>query len=354
MKSCACFLAVLGLAGGVSAALSDDIWKVYHRGEAARAAELGQAALKDKPEDIELCQVTGRALVDSEQFAAALPHLAKVVQLDVKHSWQSAWALGYAGYAHFGLGDADKSRQALADSLAFQATRNAISFAQRGQLLFGFSGVYSNWTVQETAHFRFHFSSATPPSGQADFASRHEAAFEVINRFFAAKLPKKIDFFVWGTSAEAEAAGLGVLGFARPELCIVHSHWRQTTGHEMTHVISRQALKPVKVTGLINEGVAVYFDQTGRNREQTARQALRAAKVETLSLVALWAQMRAVDDTVTYPVAGAVIERLRQKGGDDKLRQLLRDQTIESARQIYGADFDGWLKSLETDLLRKE
>ncbi|MEI7729740.1 MAG: hypothetical protein WCO56_09205 [Verrucomicrobiota bacterium] len=354
MKSRAWLLPFFALAWGLSAATSEEIWKVYRRGEAARAAELGLAALKDKPEDMELRQVTGRALVDSEQFAVALSHLEKVVQLDTNRSWQSAWALGYAGYAHFGLGDAEKSRKALEDSLAFKATRNVISFAQHGQMLFGFSGVYSNWTAQETAHFQFHFSSATPPAGQTNFAERHEAAFEAINRFFEAKLPKKIDFFVWGTSGEAETAGLGTLGFARPEMGIVHSHWRQTTGHEMTHIISRQALKPVKVTALINEGVAVYFDQTGRNREQTARAALREAKVETLSLVALWAQMRAVDDIVTYPVAGAVIERLRQQGGDDKLRQLLCDQSIESARQIYGAVFDGWLRELESDLLRKE
>ena len=76
--------------------------------------------------------------------------------------------------------------------------------------------------------------------------------------------------------------------------------------------------------------------------------------MESVSLTSLWAQLRSADERVTYPVAGSVIERLRAKGGDDKLRELLHDQTLESARRIYGADLDGWLRELEQDLLRQE
>lgn len=327
------------------AATQEEIWKVYNRGEAAKAAELGLAAIKDEPENIDLRQVTGRALVDSQQYAAALPHLAKVVELDGQKTWQSAWALAFAGYAHFGQNDPAKARAALEDSLKLKGTRNVINFARRAQTLLGFAPVYSNWVTLETEHFRFHFSPATQPLDTNRFAASREVAFTNINRFFQVRLPKKIDFFVWRSSADAEQAGVGTLGFARPELSIVQSAANQTRGHEMTHVICYQAVKPVQRTGLINEGIAVYFDQTGRDRLAMAKAAVKEAKLESVSLTNMWA------GRVSYPVAGAFIERLHKKGGDEKLKQLARDQTLEAARKVYGEQLDTWMAEFEQELM---
>jgi hypothetical protein len=340
-----CF--VLSLRMLVAAATQEEIWKIYNSGEAAKAAELGLAAIKNEPENTELRQVTGRALVDSGQFAAALPHLEKVVELDGNKTWQSAWALAYAGYAHYGLSDYPNSQAALEASLKLAATRNVVSFAQRAQALLGFAPVYTNWVTIETEHFRFHFSPDTLDVGTNRFAAIREMAFLSINRFFQAKLPKKIDFFAWRNSADAEKAGVGTLGFARPEFSIVQSAVNQTRGHEMTHVICYHAMKPVHRTGLINEGIAVYFDGTGRDRMVMAKSAVAAAKMGTVSLTNMWT------GRVSYPIAGAFIERLHKKGGDDKLKQLARDQTLAAAQRIYGAELEAWMAAFEQELAGK-
>lgn len=339
-------------ASQLPAATQEEIWKVYRAGDATKAAQLGVEAIHAKPDDIDLRQVTGRALVASHQYSAALPHLERVVRLDTGRTWQSAWALAYAGIAHYALGDPAKSQAALEESLRLRATRNVEAFARQTRTLLGFGATYTNWSRLETAHFCFHFSPDLAPGVTNRFADLREAAFEKINAFFGASLPKKIDFFVWRRSEDAEQAGLPRLGFARPDLCIVHSTYKQTVGHEMTHVISGQGIPPGKKTALINEGLAVYFDQTRRDRLASARQAMREAKLESVSLAELWLNLRTKQDNVTYPVAGAFIERLRNRGGDDKLKQLARDETREAARRLYGDDLEKWIKEFELELLK--
>ena len=79
---------------------------------------------------------------------------------------------------------------------------------------------------------------------------------------------------------------------------------------------------------------------------------MREAGLESISLTQLWQGLRSKADVVTYPVAGAWVERLRQKGGDEKLKELLRRQTLESARGIYGEELEKWIKEFEQDLFK--
>ena len=77
-------------------------------------------------------------------------------------------------------------------------------------------------------------------------------------------MPKKIDFFVWTSREDAKKLMNAKLGFAKPSFCVVHSHYQQTKGHEMTHVIANYTSKISNKTRFINEGTAVCFDQTNR------------------------------------------------------------------------------------------
>lgn len=44
------------------------------------------------------------------------------------------------------------------------------------------------------------------------------------------------------------------------------------------------------------------------------------------------------------------MERLRQRGGDERFRALLSDQSHASARRIYGDDLGRWIAEFEADL----
>ena len=59
-------------------------------------------------------------------------------------------------------------------------------------------------------------------------------------------------------------------------------------------------------------------------------------------------------ESLTYPVAGAFIERLRIKGSDQKLKALVQDQTLESAYRIYGPELTVWITEFEQELCGQE
>lgn len=64
----------------------------------------------------------------------------------------------------------------------------------------------------------------------------------------------------------------------------MHAHVNQTPGHEITHVVVDQEIDPDPKTELINEGLAVYFDQTERDRYAEARAALEKSESEEVSI----------------------------------------------------------------------
>jgi hypothetical protein len=163
-----------------------------------------------------------------------------------------------------------------------------------------------------------------------------------INQFFNCTLTQKIEFYVWNNSEEATKILSQPLGFSLPELFIIQSANNQTTGHEITHIICYQTLKTTSTSQLINEGVAVYFDQTKRNKMTTAQIALKG---KPLDIYDLWTGRQGNAD-VLYPVGGAFIEYLMNQGTSDQLKKLLTRQSVENAKSIY-QNLDQLVKEFE-------
>jgi hypothetical protein len=65
----------------------------------------------------------------------------------------------------------------------------------------------------------------------------------------------------------------------------------------------------------------------------------------------VWTSGGALDENVMYPIAGAFIDYLLRNGGRERLFALLKDQRIEHARTIYGADFERLVVEFETQLI---
>ena len=215
--------------------------------------------------------------------------------------------------------------------------------AARGQVLAG-------WSMIETEHFRFHF----PPQPRVNpetFTAAEEQAFSRLRATFARPLPGKIDFYVWNTSDEAERLLGRPTGFARPDLLLIHATADQTPGHELTHVLVFHTIRPEQVTRFIQEGTAVAFDLSARDRLALARAAIQRGRVEGGSVLRLWQQSGTVPDDILYPVAGAFVEHLIGRGGRERFLELLRRQTPEHARAVYGDDFDRIVREFEASLV---
>ena len=208
---------------------------------------------------------------------------------------------------------------------------------------------FASWSLVETPHFRLQF----PPNPLVDpreFADQLERAHAELQRILGGAPSGRINFYVWNSSVEAEAVLGRPLGFARPDLMLVHAAASQTRGHELTHVFVHHVFRPEATWRFIEEGIAVALDMSNRDRIGMAREAVKKGGLQRPIVTRLWTSGGALDESVMYPIAGAFIDYLARNGGRERLFALLKDQTIERARTIYGGDFDRLVAEFETQV----
>lgn len=331
---------------------ADALWEIYKQGDFEGVVVRGKAMLITETETAQVNLAVGRSLVHLEKYDDAFPYLKRAVEMDPAKTWVYAWAEVYLGISHYKTGNDGRARQAWILARDCQATANATRNARENLRLLGLSEFFDQWKSFETEHFSFRFSDRLVDFNRVDFARSHEEAFGVISKWFGGGPDKKIRFLLWSSQEEADEAGMQALGFSRPDEYLTHAVLGQTVGHEMTHIISRYALNPTVITGLINEGVAVHMDLTGRDQMLRARKLMDEAAVRPLkvSIPALWMDWSLAPDTYSYPVAGAFVAMLVEKGGKERFFEFFVDQSFKHAQEIYGDDLLVWIREFEDEL----
>ena len=346
-----CFLIGPGLPR-LAADDADAVRRLFEAGDFPGAAEHGLAALGRSPEDIDLQIDTGRALVRCGRWRDARPWLEQVVRRGRAGNWRTGWALFELARIEFAQGEGAAAREHARLAVKQAATPTIVREGGRFLLLIGDGPAYRGWTTHETRHLRIHFAPGMAGLDPARFAERREAVLAANQAFFAAKLPKKIDLYVWPDEATARRAGLAQVGFAVPWCSVIHALRAQTPGHEIVHVLHHHAFHPRTPAGLVGEGVAVLFDgQPEADRLRIAREAVQRAGVRTLSVAGLWREWPGAEPTWAYPVAGALVEMLRRRGGDAHVKDLLAGGEFADAERLYGDDLAAWLEEFERALL---
>ncbi|MCK9995892.1 MAG: hypothetical protein KAH56_06405 [Candidatus Krumholzibacteria bacterium] len=355
LLSIACLLAILQpFPAQAQVETEDRLWGLYKEGRFEDVVREGKVELATGTPSAQVNLAVGRALVDLEKFGEGLPYLEQAVRGDPEQTWVYAWAQCYLGTGQYRLGNFQKSRAALIKARDCAATVNATRFAVGNLRILGLAESYDDWATFSTERFAFHYSPNLTGFDGLTFARLHEEAFEKISAWFGSGPSEPIRFFVWKDKDEALVANMPPLGFARPELDLVHARAEQTVGHEMTHVISHHAMHPEYVIGLINEGIAVYHDQTDRDQMALAREALTDAPELSIQveLAALWEDWSLLPGEISYPIGGAWVKVLIDKGGKEKFLDFFRDQGLVNAREVYGSDLQVWMDEFSDALYR--
>jgi hypothetical protein len=351
----ACCL-VTAIAAAAQEGPADPLWELYRQGRFDEVVRQGKALLNTGTETAQVNLAVGRALADQGGCDEGIIYLERAVEMDPQRTWVYAWAQNYLGNCGWLAGDEDAARRGWTAARDANATRNATRQAAMNLVGLGLAEFYDSWTTFTTENFAFRFSDKLTDLDRTAYAREHEEAYARISAWFGGGPDDPIRFFVWADQEEATAAGMPALGFAKPEYDMVHCLAQQTVGHEMTHVISFHALEPAVRTGLINEGTAVHFDQTGRDQLDRARRALAAARTTAgeplppVATAALWEDWSLLPQEVGYPLAGAWVRVLIEKGGKERFLEFYRDQTLAHARRVYGDDLQGWLEEFDAAL----
>ncbi|MCZ4694173.1 hypothetical protein DWB61_05295 [Ancylomarina euxinus] len=325
-----------------------DLGKLYSKGKFEKAIEKGMLKLELLPDDAILNMIVGRSNVAIGKYKTAIPFLQKALAGKTDQASVQSWCLAELGTAYYHTGQEKMGVESLKKAIGMNATRNCTRFAHNQLMRFQENTFFQKWNIHETKHLRFHFQDESIIENVENYIKQHEEAYLNINNFFKIDLPKKIDFFVWKDREEAHNLFGRPLGFANSERKIINAWYQQTKGHEICHILCDIAIQPMKKSKLINEGICVFFDQTTRNKMDQARKVLPK---DEFHLLELWESPTQYERDLSYPMGGAFVDFLIHKGGNDKLKQLLKDQTIENAEKIY-PNFKDLVKTFEAMLER--
>ncbi|MBS1587745.1 MAG: hypothetical protein JSS82_19600 [Bacteroidetes bacterium] len=289
-------------------------------------------------------QIIGQSLLEQNKYNEAIPYLEKGKNNVSAEPSVRAWCMNDLGIAYFKKGEYGKAKENLSDCVALNATANSVKSATGAAILFGLSNYYDNWIIRESRHIVFHFRHI--PDNVDLYMAATEAAFDSINRFFRAVLPKKIDYFVWDDVKQGERYLRQPLAFTKPAFCVTHTSMDNTRGHELTHNISYYATTVKNPSNLVFEGVACYFDFSGRDWMQEIRR-VTTARGMNISVVGTWKSAEHMPEGILYPLGAVLTGALIQNFGMDKFIQLLADQSYDNAKRIYGPALDDMIKDLE-------
>ncbi|OUJ74778.1 tetratricopeptide repeat protein [Hymenobacter crusticola] len=330
-------------AAAQSQSITEELGRLYGSGQLDAAISLGDKELRAHGEQNGISMFVGRAYADKQQFQTAIPYLSKSLASASSSADVKAWSEAYLGTCYYALQEYPKAKQAFEQVVAAAATKNVTAYATKRLGMLRAQEMAADWKLIETAHFRFHVQ-APENLGVAPeaYAAAHEQAFETENRFFRATLPRKIEYYVWDERAAAIQVLSQNLGFTVPELLTTHAVKNQTKGHETAHMLVAYGLRPSPQSRLINEGIAVCFDQTSRNRLQEARQATGG----TVDIWKMWEQPQSYSDEQLYPVGGALLEYLLAHSSEADVKQLLREQTPQLGRKLFSKQIAEFEKEL--------
>ncbi|HPT01602.1 MAG TPA: hypothetical protein PLJ84_03325 [Bacteroidales bacterium] len=346
MKTISLLLAGLIFSLSIYSQNSIKIGKLYNQREYEKVIELGLKELKSFPSHPLLNMWVGRAYTDIKQFEKAIPFLKKGTVINNNLDWVQAWSYGYLGICYYVTDEYKKSKESIVACIKLNATENASKFAQNRLESWQMTSFYDDWEIIESENIRFHFQESKNIPDKELYMKDREKAYVEINRFFNAKPYKKIDFFVWDDPKQAKRVLGQELGFANSTLCVINSRNNQTLGHEIAHILVAFGIHPIIITRLISEGIATYFDQTNRDRMKRARKSLAGKDVK---IIVLWENPISYPEEFNYTVGAALIAFLFEKGTDEQMKSLLKDQTVTSARNIY-QNFDSLIKEFTIKL----
>lgn len=300
------------------------------------AVSLGQKVLETNPSDFEANLIISASYNSLGDFQNALPY-SKKLESTAESDEQKSWMLMQVMMANYGLGNKEISKKYYDKAKSIKGPEKAVLELDHLGKYLGFDSFYDQWITVETENMIFHFDPSISQETRNKMVKSRQKAFAKVNEFFEAKLPKKIDFFVWGSNEVYNRFLKHNLGFTLANYCVSHNRLNQTAGHEIAHNLSFwRGQREKTTTEFINEGIGVCFDLNENDKLEAARQ---AHKKNPIDIKKVWAENQKVSSEVLYPVSGAFVQFLIDY---DKVKfiELNHNQTYENAKNIYGDKID--------------
>jgi tetratricopeptide (TPR) repeat protein len=313
---------------------TETLEKYYQDQDYASTIDEGNRLLIAFPDEPLINHLVGRSHAELKQFEQAVPFLEKCAENVETPAWMQAWSWCYLGLSYFALDKPAKAKEVLEQAIEYNATVNATDYAEKRLAMFQLQDYFNAWSIKETDHFRFHF----PPDIRLDdldaFCQEKEDAYVTINAFFQGNPFKKIDFYYWVNPRECALLLGKNPGFAKSETCIINAAPRQVHNREIGKILMDYGIQPLFTNDLISYGTLAAYDLSGQDYIELAKTIV----IEKPDMTNAFFNANQFPDDILFPFGGAFVSFLKEKGGEDKLKILLKEQTWDKLMELYGAE----------------
>lgn len=182
---------------------------------------------------------------------------------------------------------------------------------------------HPGWKTYKGPHITLYYSpdsALAKPGAIEQYAGERERVRDDICNRIGIRHGKRIYFFVYDNNDVAYRLIGRNAGFAQATDAIIHARITQTPGHEMTHVLSRAITGRPPPNRVLDEGLAVYMDHSGRDYFAIAADLLNARELPSFAQMLTASRRRKTEEW--YHPAGAFIGFLCERYGFDKFKAL--------------------------------
>ncbi len=166
---------------------------------------------------------------------------------------------------------------------------------------------------------------------------------------------ENVTFYVFNDKKQGLKYGKK-LGFAVPGESEIYTLYNQTPGHELAHVVSYWINTKRIDSALINEGLAVLLDQSGRNYNRITRHLLSTEVISPGELTSLLGDnFREIK--WGYPVGASFVDFLIKTRGIDKFKDFFAQKDYnesDSFVQYYGKTGPELMEEWKEQIVNKD
>lgn len=224
----------------------------------------------------------------------------------------------YVGLCHYCLGEYDNSLN------NFQSISHESEAQSWLALLFP-----DSQEIRATNFMNFHFVDCFDELEKKLLIFNYLRSFHYIRDYLGGiYLPKKIDIYIYRRNIDSLGNSLS---YADTGLKSIHVHYQDYPGHEIAHILFNLKYPFVRQYAFINEGLAVYFEQTQTYNEflSTHHKTIRIK-----SIFSLW-QISSRLPSEDYNLAGAFIGYLINQYENSLFIDFIKDPSLNRAETIF-------------------
>lgn len=218
--------------------------------------------------------------------------------------------------------------------------------------------IKSHWEQVNTDNLIFNFLKVANFSSRdkENFISKRETTYYNISNLLQITIELKITYFVFPTDRNI---CLQYMPYFAPNqalagLFMIFSRINQSSGHELTHVLSYYINNSFHYSyKILSEGLATWLDQSSKDHHQMASDLVAEGEIIPFNSIIGDSNFKAVDARITYPQCASFVGFLLDNYGIEKFKSIwVKEDLRDKIKHVYGKELENlelqWHKFLDS------